>query len=148
MRKRILVFDDDENIRSLLWQILDKRGYEVFTFPEPGLCPLHIKDNCDCSLEQACGDIILSDVDMPNISGLKFIESLFNKGCKVKNVGLMSGAWSEADLKIAQKLGCHVLHKPFTIDGLNKWLDYCEGRIDPKRELSNGWLKSKSPQSG
>jgi len=147
MRKRILVFDDDETIRSFLWQILDKRGYEVFTFPEPGSCPLHIKDNCDCPLEQACGDIILSDVDMPGISGLHFIESQFKKGCKVKNVGLMSGAWSEADLKLAQKLGCHVFQKPFTIDELNEWLDYCEGQIDPKRKLSNDWLKSKPPQS-
>jgi CheY-like chemotaxis protein len=98
-------------------------------------------------LEQACGDIILSDVDMPGISGLHFIESQFKKGCKVKNVGLMSGAWSEADLKLAQKLGCHVFQKPFTIDELNEWLDYCEGQIDPKRKLSNDWLKSKPPQS-
>jgi DNA-binding NtrC family response regulator len=69
--KEFLVFDDDENIRSFLWQMLDKRGYEVFTFPEPGSCLLNIKDNCDCPVTQACGDIILSDVDMPNISGFK-----------------------------------------------------------------------------
>ena len=116
MRIRVFVFEDNEAIRSILWQLLDSPGYEVFTFPDPGLCPLHLAAGCRCPEDQACGDIIISDVNMPNITGLEFVENQMKKGCKVKNVALMSGAWSDSDFQYAQSLGCQLFHKPFRLD--------------------------------
>lgn len=146
MRIRVFVFDDNENLRSMLWHLLDSRGYEVFTFPDPGLCPLHLATGCPCPEDQACGDIIISDVNMPNVSGLEFVENQMKKGCKVKNVALMSGAWSDSDFQYAQRLGCQPLHKPFTTDEINKWLDECEKRINPKRVLSD-WFQRRTHQA-
>ena len=40
MSYRALIFDDQKEIRQMLWALFDSRGYEVFTFPHPGLCPL------------------------------------------------------------------------------------------------------------
>ncbi len=91
MKTRAIVLEDDDNIRSLISSILNKRGYQVCAYQEPGACPLNLKHNCPCPLEHACGDIIITDINMPNISGLNFIENLLNQGCKINNFMLMSG---------------------------------------------------------
>ncbi len=91
MKIRAIVLEDDDNIRSLISSILNKREYQVFAYQEPGACPLNLKHACPCPLEHACGDIIITDINMPNISGLNFIENLLNQGCKINNFMLMSG---------------------------------------------------------
>ena len=83
---------------------------------------------------------------MPNINGLEFVENQIKKGCKVKNLALMSGAWSDSDLQYAQRLGCQPFHKPFTIDEINKWLDECEKKINYKRVLTD-WFQKRTHQS-
>jgi hypothetical protein len=83
---------------------------------------------------------------MPNITGLEFVENQIKKGCKVKNVALISGAWSESDLEYTQRLGCQPFHKPFTIDEINEWLDECENKINPNRLLSD-WFQGRTHQS-
>jgi hypothetical protein len=66
-------------------------------------------------------------------------------GCKVKNVALMSGAWSEPDVEKAKSLGCTVFQKPFSLDEIGKWLDECENKIAPERILTD-WFKEKLDQ--
>lgn len=146
MRKRAFVFDDDEVIRKIIESILDDRGYEVLAFSDPGLCPLYRTTTCQCTSEQTCGDIIISDVNMPNVNGLRFVEKQKEMGCKVKHVALMSGGWSDSDLQRAQELGCQVFHKPFTVDEIYRWLDDCEKRIDASRMLAN-WFREKGGES-
>ena len=43
---RILVFDDHPEILSLLKVVFDSRGYEVLTYPHPGVCPIFKNENC------------------------------------------------------------------------------------------------------
>ncbi len=137
MKTRAFVFDDDELIRSLLKSILENRGYEVFTFSEPGVCPLYQKAECDCIDGQQCADIILSDIRMPNISGIGLIEKLDKNGCKVKNRALISGSWTPSELNQAKDLNCKIFKKPFKMEELEDWLDDCEKTIDPNRVLHN-----------
>jgi YesN/AraC family two-component response regulator len=91
-------------------------------------------------MDHACVDIIITDVNMPNVSGLEFIKNQLKKGCKVKNIALMSGTWTDYESEYALRLGCQVFHKPFSLDELNKWLDDCEKKIDTNRDLSNWFL--------
>jgi DNA-binding NtrC family response regulator len=58
---RILIFDDLEEIRSLLYDLFNKRGYEVFSFPNPAVCPISHEKTCPCPTGLACSDFILSD---------------------------------------------------------------------------------------
>ena len=142
MRLRAFVFEDDDQIRSLLWKLLDRRGYEVFTFPDPGVCPLYISHECQCTLGNACADIILSDVNMPDVRGLDFVEAQLKKGCKCRHIALMSGDWSKADLLRAEGIGCRVFSKPFLIEPISRWLDEVEKATDPQRKLTDRfWLK-------
>ena len=52
-------------------------------------------------------------------------------------------------LKISTKiLGIKLFKKPFKIDEIFNWLDQIEGSMDPKRELSNWFLKRIPKKSG
>ena len=136
MRLRAVIFDDEASIRESLSYLCDRRGYEVFAFPDPGLCPLHVMDRCPCAPGIACTDIILSDLNMPQVQGLNFVEALVAKGCAVPHIALMSGAWSEADEARAAHLGCQLFRKPFSIAAIDAWLTKVEALVSPGRELS------------
>jgi CheY-like chemotaxis protein len=73
---------------------------------------------------------------MPVMTGLEYLESQKQHGCKIPNVAVMSGSWTEAEIEEAQKLDCRVFEKPFVLEELNNWLSQSEKRIDPSRELS------------
>jgi CheY-like chemotaxis protein len=135
------VFEDNSVIRSALQQLLDKWGYEVLSYPEPGFCPLRTSDKCPCPPHHICADIIISDIDMPHVSGIEFIAGQIRKGCKVKNIALMSGGWSMNELNRADALGCKIFSKPFDAEELNEWLIECSKGFDPDRKLYNWFQK-------
>ena len=142
MRPRIIIYEDNDILRSTLQYILNERGYEVFTFSNPTMCPFYDPVNHNCPADHACADIIISDVNMPTKNGLELIKERQQKDCKVKYRALMSGDWTDSELKSAQKLGCHIFHKPFDIKEMLKWLDDCAEKINPERDLSDLLTKS------
>jgi len=101
-----VIFDDEGLFRRVLWIFFDERGYEVFTFPYPDLCPLHLALECPCPLGTSCSDIIISDVNMLGNNGIDFIEKLIKKGCKQRHFALMSGDFTNGDRDRAARLGC------------------------------------------
>ena len=137
MKPRVLVFEDNDILRSALEYILDGRGYEVFTFANPDLCQIFDSVDHNCPTNHACTDIIISDVNMPFQTGLELIQDRRQKGCKVKHRALMSGDWTDSDLKYAQELGCRIFHKPFDIREMLEWLDDCLKKINSERKLSD-----------
>jgi DNA-binding response OmpR family regulator len=74
---------------------------------------------------------------MPSKTGLELIQERRQKGCKVKYRALMSGDWTDSDLKYAQELGCRIFHKPFDIREMLEWLDDCVKKINSERKLSD-----------
>ncbi len=143
MKPRVLIFDENNDLSITLKEILDKRGYEVFTFSDRGVCPrFHSVDHIAIS-DSVCSDIIISDIYLPNIDGLELIKDRIDKGCTVKCRALMSTTWSEVDWQYAHKLGCRLFHKPFDLKELLEWLDDCGKRIDADRKLLNiGHMKT------
>jgi CheY-like chemotaxis protein len=137
---RALIFDDEPAIRQLLWSLFDGRGYEVFTFPNPGTCPLCEKEICPCPLAESCADVILSDVNMPVKKGVDFLEEQISKGCKCKSLALMSGDFSAIDMERAASLGIKLFKKPFHLGELIRWLESVEKNTDPNRKLSSWYL--------
>ena len=65
-RFRILVVDDQYSIRETARQILESGGYEVVTAAD-GLDGLH-------ALSKSLPDLIISDLNMPRMSGFEFLE--------------------------------------------------------------------------
>ena len=67
MGKKILVVDDDFNIRYLMSKILKDRGYSVYT-AEDGISALRI-------LGSERFNVLITDLKMPNMDGIE----LFNR---------------------------------------------------------------------
>ena len=65
IKHRVLVVDDDESIRELFTLLLRKEGYEV-TAAENGFDGL-------LKLKQLVPDVIISDLNMPKMSGFEFL---------------------------------------------------------------------------
>ncbi len=135
---RAVVIDDEEAIRDLISDILEMRGYEVHASSEPLLCPIYLADcECPCPSEHFCAHIIITDIYMPNMTGFEFIEHLKSSGCKVQNIAVMSGNWTDVEIKHAKSLDCHMFQKPFKIDEIEKWLNECEKKLDHNGKLSD-----------
>lgn len=138
---RVLIFEDDDSIRSILWSFFDGRGYEVFTFPHPGTCPLSETSVCKCLLDEACTDIIVSDLNMPSKKGIVFLQEQIAKGCRCRHLALMSGEFLPEDIEKASNLGIKVFNKPFSLTDIENWLLDIEKKIEPARKLSDWYIK-------
>ena len=71
MNKRILLVDDDANLRSTLRICLETVGYEC----------IEAQDGYDARvwLEHESPDVVVTDHQMPGVLGLEFIKSLKNQ---------------------------------------------------------------------
>ena len=139
MKLRAVIFDAVESVRELLAVALRDRGYEVLSFPEPTDCPLYTEtDNrCTCPQEFPCGDLLITDQDLPRMTGLEFIEHQQTRGCKgiAQNKALLAESLTPAELARARQLGCKVFIKPFRFRDFSQWLDGREQEIPSDRRL-------------
>jgi DNA-binding response OmpR family regulator len=141
---RAIVMDDDEGVRGMIEQVLKRRGYEVISFEAPDQCPLLQAHACACGPAEVCADLLISDVNMPHVSGLQFVEGQKKKGCKLRCIAFMSGRWEEPDLEQARRLGCKVFYKPFHLQELYDWLAECEKSSRGVIKLSDWFLSKKN----
>lgn len=135
MRARVLVFDDEPIIHEVFRSLCKRRGYEVLAFTDPEHCLLHTLNQCPCKGGARCADIIISDLNMPNVRGLDFLEGLLRKGCKCHALALMSGSWTDEDVARAERLGIKLFAKPFHIHELFAWLDNMVEALAADRRL-------------
>ena len=107
MRKRVLIIDDDLNMRRLLYSILNK-DCEVYAF-ESGLEAIAWLDEVNTI------DLILVDLEMPVMSGfelVRFIKShIYYK--KIPVVVLSGNEFSEDKIKAFRAGADDYLTKPF-----------------------------------
>jgi CheY-like chemotaxis protein len=138
MRPRTILLDDDAPMLQMLTLVLQKRGHEVVAFSSPAACPLFLDASCQCPLEHPCGDILISDLNMPVMNGLDFIRLQAERGCKgkVQNKLLISAHIGQQEILRARELGCTVMRKPFKLAALLSWIAEAEERISAHRQLS------------
>ena len=140
MKLRIIVLDMDESIRELVTMIAQNKGHEVIASSEPIVCPLYSDLDCCCSQALACGDLMIISNRMAKMSGLKLIKKQLEGGCKgaTQNKLVLSTSMRKSrEFSFAKELGCKVLMKPFKISEISAWIDECEKKIDPNRELAD-----------
>ncbi len=124
--RRVLVVDDEENLRLVLKTLLRRHGYEVET-AESGEEALAMVDSFG-------PDVILTDVRMPKMGGLDLLSTLKAKG-NLATVIVMS-AYGNMDLAIeAMKAGAYdYVQKPFKPDEVVLALRKAEERELLRRE--------------
>lgn len=118
-----LVIDDDPMILSLMKRLLHDRGYEVLAYTNPTACPAFTSATCPCPLSNSCPDMIVTDLNMPLANGMDFVKKLKRKGCSCPHIAMVSGAWTESNLKQACELGAQVFAKPLSAARIHSWLD-------------------------
>lgn len=128
MSKVVYLLEDEYELRSTLNSFLKENGYDVHSFSEPSFCPLSETLNCSCKKNTPCAEYIITDINMPGMSGLKFIELQIGKGCKAPHIAIMSATWSEEEYQKARKWGCKVFDKPFSFVDLLQWMQNCENQ--------------------
>lgn len=108
-RQRILVIDDNADIRDLMAFVLQKENYEVTTAPDGVSGLTLIKENRL--------DLILLDVMMPEFSGFEVLEAIrTDKDSKVRAIPVLviTSKSSTADIDQALELGANsYIVKPF-----------------------------------
>ncbi|KPJ75383.1 MAG: histidine kinase [Deltaproteobacteria bacterium SG8_13] len=124
--RRLLVIDDEQNMRHMLSVMLKKSGYRVETAAD-GLEGL-------AALDKKHYDFILCDIKMPNMGGMEFLESAREK-LQDTTVIVMS-AYGSIDTAIeAMKLGAYdYISKPFKSDEVHLTLKKAEERESLKKE--------------
>jgi DNA-binding response OmpR family regulator len=128
-------FDEDDSLRGILAFVCEWRSCEVCAFPNPGLGPLRAMDRWACPAGTICADVTISDINMPRVNGLDFVEALGSKQCAMPHLALISGGWSDADRIRAARLRCQLFAKPIAIAEMEVWLDAVEPRVVPTRRL-------------
>jgi len=140
-KHKILIIDDDPDLRELMLQALDKKGYLV-----------QVCESAEDSvlLLQEKPDIIILDVLLPRMNGFEFCKRI--KDSKIgKNIPviLMTGVYKqhfqEKEAKI--KYGAaDYLKKPFTIEQLEELIQINLGLINRKEVTQDGLgFKTQGP---
>ena len=96
---RILIIDDEPQIRSMLKLMLEREGYEVVEAPD-GVEGIKI-------YRQNPADLIITDLIMPNKDGIGMIIDLKKEFPDVNIIAMSGGGLNKPDgyLKGAKKLG-------------------------------------------
>ncbi len=135
--RRVLVVDDEENIRLVLRTLLRKHGYEV-----------EVADSAGQALERIGPfdpEFVIADVRMPGMSGLELCETLRMQGSAATLI--MMSAYGSVELALdAIKAGAYdYISKPFKQDEVLIVLAKAEERESLRRE--NRALKEAARQT-
>ena len=113
MTVRVLVIDDEEDLRALLLEALADAGYQVVAAADG--------DEGLALYRAAPTDVVITDVLMPKKVGLETIMELKHDFPNAKVIA-MSGGFNrrtDNDLTLAKTLGVdRTLSKPFSVDKL------------------------------
>ena len=133
VKKRLLIIDDEANMRHMLSTVLKKAGYHVETAAD-GAEGLEM-------IQQSQYDFLLCDIKMPKMDGMEFLK------CSRNRLGaatvIMMSAYGSIDTAIeAMKSGAYdYISKPFKTDEVYLTLKKAEERESLKAE--NRLLKER-----
>lgn len=117
---RVLVIDDEEDVRQLLATGLGVDGHTVFEAADG--------DEGIAMLARQAVDLVITDIVMPNKEGIETIIELrrTHPGLKIIAIsggGIMSGPDT---LRVARSLGAHAtMRKPFRVADLRRTVAAC-----------------------
>lgn len=122
--KTALLLEDNDFYREVLTEILREKDFQAMAYADPTAF-LSKKSDCCSASNKPCADVMITDNQMPSMSGLEFLEHVRDRGCKLPNAckATISGNWAEQDHAQAVASGCKVFHKPTSLDDLLTWLD-------------------------
>jgi len=120
MQKRVMIVDDEPDIREVVKVVLEPFGFEVVT--------ADCGNKCIEELQQGFKGVILMDVMMPGIDGWETIRQIESKGLTEGNIISMLTAKEDPDTDLSQmtETVLNYIRKPFKTDYLVATVEkYC-----------------------
>lgn len=115
IKGRIVVVDDEKEMRSLLEDFFGKEGFEVFSFPlaSDALEALGAGGKLGPDRDDGDIDVIISDIKMPQIDGLEFTARLQKLRPEVPVVLITAFGSIETAIEAMKRGAFHYVIKPF-----------------------------------
>ena len=117
-KKKILIVDDEQNVRQLIGKVLEKEGYEISYACDgrEGLDIFHKKNI----------DLIISDIKMPEMSGIEFLHEVKKQEPDIDFILITAFATMETAIEAIKNGAQDYVTKPFDIkeivDAVKKYL--------------------------
>ena len=109
---KILVVDDDSEVRMATRDFLSSKGYDV-SVAEGGRDALR-------QLDSSPADVVLLDVAMPDMDGLETLKRIVSAHPNVPVIMVTGNADIEITSKVLQLGAADYVPKPFDLDYLNQ----------------------------
>ncbi len=118
--KKIIIFDDDDDILSICSYVLEEQGWDVHTF-----------ENCNDIVNRVSAihpDVILMDNWIPDTGGIVATQTLKSEA-DLKNIPVVYFSANSDIESLAQKAGAQTyLAKPFDLDDLVSTISKVAGK--------------------
>ncbi len=115
---RILVAEDDVEMRRLVADTLREDGYEVLELPDGGRLLVNVAARMKAGADsEVAVDLIISDIRMPICTGLQILEALRQAQWHAPVI-LMTAFGDKATRKQAEDLNAVLFDKPFEMEDL------------------------------
>lgn len=126
-KRRVILFDDDSLVLDVLAAFFAGRGYEVVARGAPVPCPIY-EDDERCEGRPPCADLIITDLQMPGMTGLELLETQSRRGCPLpaRNKAVISGGFDPASLAAVARHGFRPFRKPMRLAEIGDWARACE----------------------
>jgi DNA-binding NtrC family response regulator len=116
-RKKVLVVDDDQEMRNMLRSFLTYRGYYVKTVQD-GIKGL-------AELEKDFYDLLITDIYMPGMSGLELLENIDKRNLDLSILAMTGMPSKKINETVAEKGAYGCLVKPFPLSLLLTTIEKC-----------------------
>ena len=118
---RILVVDDEEIVRELTVQVLERAGYDVVAVESPERA-LELVD-------RESVDLVVSDVVMPKLSGVELLDEIRVRRPELPVILMTGGSPEPERTTRALQLGANgIVYKPFSHAELRGAVEAALGR--------------------
>jgi DNA-binding NtrC family response regulator len=112
---RLLIVDDEPEMLNSLQKIIAPRGYDI-TLEKDGMNALEL-------IKTSAFDLIITDLKMPDISGLDILKTALDEHPETKVIIISGYGTIEASVKAMQEGAFDFLEKPFTSKNLYRCID-------------------------
>jgi two-component system, NtrC family, response regulator HydG len=133
-KKQILVIDDDHEMRSLLKDFFTELGYSMSEYASASQALAQMQNDHGMNADDI--DLIISDINMPGMSGLEFTETFKRINAKIPIILITAFGSIETAIDSIRKGAFDYIVKPFKLDELSvtveRALEFTQLRRDNK----------------
>ena len=127
-KKKIVIVDDDPKIGDLFAKVLQRDGYAVTPFTRA-------QDFLDGLDGGSPPDLVLTDLMMPDVSGMQLLEALGERGLTIPVIVMTAHSSVQTAVEAMRMGAFHYLQKPVNLEEMRALLSKALDLYSDKQEL-------------